>query len=218
MAAGDLTVTARVQELLAPEQAADTTGVIPQLITALSAYVANSVVNRRGLNNNASQVYTDTLDGSGSDRLMMRDWPITAVASVLVFGQAIPQSPDGVNPGWMFDDYSIILLPNTTVGATINNFPYFFGRFPRGRQNVKVTYTAGYTGSTRPPVDVNYNNTPSDLGAAVTFLVAQEYKRRSWIDQRSKTLGVGESISFRDWEWPPWVNRVMEAYKRHIWS
>ncbi len=216
-AAWDLTTLAQLTALVKPVTAGDegTSGIMQQLITGLSRYVIQSVLNRRNVN--VSVQLVDTMDGSGSDKMMLKDWPVTAVASVVVFGQTVPQSPDGVTPGWVFDDYSIILLPNTAIGSPLSNWPFILGRFPRARLNVKVTYTAGYTSGTNPPADSNYNGAPSDLGAAVTFLVAQEYKRKDWIDQASKTFGTGETVSFQRREWPEWVNRVMEGYRRHFY-
>lgn len=191
----------------------DVGGIVPVLVTSMSLFVSQTVLRRRAVG--VSQSFTDTLDGSGSDKMVMKDWPITAVASVLVFGVGVPQSPDGIQAGFVFDERSIILLPNTSIGAPLSYYNYTFGRFPRARQCVVINYTAGYTSSTSPPTDASYNGAPTDLGAAVTFLVAQEYRRRRSIDQKTKTASMGEVVSFRDWEWPPWIDRTFESYRRH---
>lgn len=190
----------------------DVGGIIPILVTSLSLFVAQTVLRRRAVA--VQQSLTDTIDGSGSDKMVMKDWPIGAVTSLLVFGVAVPQSPDGIQAGFVFDERSIMLLPNTSIGAPLSYYNYTFGRFPRARQCVVVTYTAGYTALTSPPGDPTYNNAPSDLGDAVTFLVGQEYRRRKSIDARSKTAAMGEVVTYRDWEWPPRVNRVLETYRR----
>ena len=211
----DLTTIAQVSALIAPENAADAgaSAIIQILITAMSRFVTTSVLGRRNVN--TSVALTDVMDGSGSDKIVLKDWPVTAIASLAVWNVGIPASPDGVQPGFVFDDRSVILLPNTSIGAPLSYWNYTLGRFPRGRLNVSCTYTAGYTGATNPPSDASYNGAPSDLGGAVTYLVAQEYKRRNWIDQASKTLSEAhESVTFTQKEWPLWVNRVMRNYKR----
>lgn len=212
----DLTTIAEVTALISAEQAADAgaSGIIQILITAMSRLVTTTVLGRRNVN--GSSALTDVMDGNGSDKIVLKDWPVTAIAALAVWNVAIPASPDGVQPGFVFDDRSVILLPNTSIGAPLSYWNYTLGRFPRGRLNVSCTYTAGYGAGTNPPADANYNGAPTDLGAAVTYLVAQEYKRRNWIDQASKTLSEAhEQVTFTQKEWPLWVNRVMRNYKRY---
>lgn len=212
----DLTTIAQVSALIAPENAADAgaAAIIQILITSLSRFVTTSVLNRRNVN--ASSALTDVMDGNDHDKIVLKDWPVTAIGALSVWNVAVPASPDGVQAGYVFDDRSVILLPNTSIGAPLSYWNYQLGRFPKGRLNVSCTYTAGYTGATNPPSDASYNGAPSDLGGAVTYLVAQEYKRRNWIDQASKSLAEAhEQVTFTQKEWPLWVNRVMRNYKRY---
>jgi len=208
VAAVDLTTLAQVQALIKVDSA-DTT-LVTGLVTALSRYVAQ-VCGRNNLN--SVQSLTDVLDGNGSDKQFVSEWPIKTVTSVSVFGVAIPASADGIQPGYTFDPNAIILLPNTFVGVPGGRSG--LARFPHGRRNVTIVYQAGYDAVSVPPGNAAYNGAPDDLGYAVTYLVSQEYKRRDWIDQQSKTLAQsGEVVVFRSWEWPPFIESIIQEYKQ----
>jgi hypothetical protein len=57
--------------------------------------------------------------------------------------------------------------------------------------------------------------TPEDVRLACTQMVAVNYKRRQWIDQASQSMANGAgTVSYRSWELPPEVVRVMNAYTR----
>lgn len=208
MAAVDLTTLAQVQAHIKVD-AADT-ALVSTLITALSRYIAQ-FCGRDNLN--AVVSVTDLLDGSGSDKQFVTEWPIKTVTSVSLSGVALPVSPDGIQPGYVFDPNAIILLPNTFVGVPGSR--YALARFPRGRRNVQVVYSAGYDATSKPPGNAAFNGAPDDLGYAATYLVAQEYKKRDWIDQASKTLAQsGEVVTFRSWEWPPFIESILQEYKQ----
>lgn len=216
MAAIDLTTLAMVQASVSVN--VSDVGLVSAMITALSRHIVTRT-GRTALN--AVAIITDRLDGSGSDKQFLSEFPVQSVTSVTVLGQTVPPSADGFTAGWVNDPYSIILQPGTTIGGIISAATYLqpMGRFPKGRRNVIVTYTAGYTtagGPTPfPPGDPVYNGAPSDLGQAVTEFLAQQYKKRDWVDQASKTLtNTGENIRFRDWEFPPWIATVIQQYKR----
>lgn len=72
--------------------------------------------------------YSEKRDGSGSDAMALRNWPVTGVTSVLVAGIAAAVS-NGTSAGYVFDDKFVYLIGSV---------------FPRGRQNVIINYTAGY--------------------------------------------------------------------------
>lgn len=57
--------------------------------------------------------------------------------------------------------------------------------------------------------------TPEDVRLAATQMVAVNYKRRQWIDQASQAMANGAgTVSYRNWELPPEVLSVMNAYTR----
>jgi hypothetical protein len=219
MAAIDLTTLTQIQAQ-ATVQTGET-GLVAAMITAISRHILTRT-GRRVLA--GTQTFTaDLYDGSGGDKQFLRDWPAQSVTNVSVFGQTVNASPDGVNPGWVLDTYgaSLALLPGTAIGGPISYSAWLIplGRFPHGRLNVSVSYTAGYVATggpgPHPPSDPVFNGAPSELGQAVTEFVVQMYKRRDWVDQKSKTISnVGETITFRDWEIPPWLQVVIQNYKR----
>lgn len=196
MAAGDLTRADAVLGLTQVDDAHIANGLLGGLITAVSQYVKT----RCGRNNlNLVASVTEVLNGSGSDKQFVSEYPVKAITSIAVGGIAQSASIDGVQAGYITDGYGIILLGSV---------------FPRGRQNIRATYTAGYDSVSKPPGDAAHNGAPSDLGHAVAWIIAQTYKRRDWIDQSSKSLAAGETIAFQSWKWPPLIDAVIESYRR----
>lgn len=92
---------------------------LQRLVTAVSVGVAGFL--GRDLH---SQERTEAYDGTGSDLLLLRQAPATAVARVLVDGQELPASAYRMTP-----------LSLVRLGSW----------WPVGWDNVQVTYTAGYT-------------------------------------------------------------------------
>jgi len=72
--------------------------------------------------------------------------------------------------------------------------------FARGRQNVNVQYSAGF------------NGTPFDVQEKCIEMVALNYRRFNWQDQRSNTKpeSMG-TVTYRDWELTPGIVSVMES-------
>ena len=164
MAAGDLTDLATVKAWLG---VATTTydDQLSGLITAISSFVAN-YLGRQILGAD----YVETYRGNGRRSMLLRNFPITAVASVAFAGQTITAAADPValTSGVLFDDRSL-----TLVGY----------RFPLGLP-VVVSYSAGYAA------------TPPDVGQAAVELVGEAFRRRDRIGLASKTLGGQETIAF----------------------
>jgi hypothetical protein len=118
-------------------------------------------------------------------------WPILSVSSVSyaggIFGSTtIPQSPNGVQPGWVNDANRIYL-----VGL------YYF---PVGFQNVTLNYTSGF------------NSIPEDVNQSVVELVAQKFIRSRHIDEDSQRLG-DQVTSYSKKDIPPEVQTVIDRYK-----
>ncbi len=132
-----------------------------------------------------SASYTETRDGNGSDTLVMANKPITDVASVTVGGIAIPESPDGIQPGFVFGEWGIYLLGY---------------RFTQGRRNVKAVYTAGYA------------TVPVDLAQACIEQAAYQYRQKSHIGQTGTGMGP-EHISFSERDFTPGTKTLMSQYR-----
>jgi hypothetical protein len=161
---GDLTDLATVKSWLGVNGSA-TDGLIATLISAVSAFIPN-YLGRQVL----SGSYVETYRGNGQHELLLRNFPITAVASVAFAGRTVtaPADPVALTSGFLFDDRTLTLIGE---------------RFPVGLP-VVVRYTAGYT------------DPPADIAQAANELVGEAFRRRERIGLSSKSLGGQEVVAF----------------------
>lgn len=146
------------------------------MITAYSA-AARSFMNR----DITTASYSITRDGRGTQMLLLPQFPITAVSSVIVDGMPISAQTAFGLPGYRFTDTAIIL----------DGF-----RFTRGFGNVQVSFTAGYA------------VVPADIAEAVNEWVALRYKERDRIGHVSKSL-EGQTVAFITKDMPDSVRRAL---------
>ncbi len=195
--------------------------IIQDAITAFSAYLLRRTA-RGPLDGTiptaspfvAPVSYDDFYDGSGTLRQPVRNWPITAVAAVNVGGVAVRQSTSPQVPGWVIDgDKKFISIRGTNgvrgYGAGGWGFqPRGYDCcyvFANGIQNVEINYTAGFS------------SVPFDLEMAARKAVALNYRRRSWIGQKSQAMAAGAgTISFQDWEMDRDAERAIQYYMARI--
>ncbi len=95
-----------------------------------------------------SREVTDILDGTGGQSQFVKEWPVTAISSVIVGNQTIPESApttgggSGSNVNWgygyVWERWSGV-APGDPCCLSLRG-----GRFIQGPQTVQVTYTAGY--------------------------------------------------------------------------
>lgn len=85
---------------------------------------ANDAITKAVQRNVLSAQYSETRDGTGTDTLVLANYPVTAVGSLVVCNAALIASTD-----FVFTATSIKLLK--------------WARFPRGVANIAVQYTAG---------------------------------------------------------------------------
>jgi hypothetical protein len=132
----DLTSLANVKAWLSPPltSTADD-ALLTRLIGAASRFILGWL-DRPVL---FSQAYAETRDGTGGRRLMLRQWPVTAVAAVGIDGQAIAAAAPGrPSPGWVIEAWDGWSAGQPQALSLIGH------EFCRGLQNVTVAYTAGY--------------------------------------------------------------------------
>lgn len=98
---------------------------ISKLITEVSMGIDN-YCNRPLM----SAARTDVRNGHGGNTMLLRDFPVSSVSSVVIDGRTIPSS------AWSLVDRSVVLDGYT---------------FTRGRLNVRIDYVAGYA---TPPADI----------------------------------------------------------------
>lgn len=183
---GDLTTLADVKAWLqlgaAPFPATDD-ALLTRLVTAASRFV-ETWLGRPVL----SADWLEVRDGTGGQRLVLANHPVTAVLSLTIDGLAIPPAPQdgGFGPGYTF----------TATELALRGFV-----FTRRPQNVIVTYTAGY------------DTVPPDLAQACIELVAQRYKQRSRIGEVAKARGATETVTFSQKDLSDGVRAVLAQYR-----
>jgi hypothetical protein len=182
MAVGDLCTMAQVKAYLPAMQTVTTDdALLSGLITAISTFMATycSRVFQ-------SASYQETYSGQHTRRLTLRQFPVTAVISLSISGMSIPASGDGVQPGYVWDQYGIDLIGYI---------------FQRGRGNIAVSYTAGYAAI------------PADLSQACAELVALDYLERTRIGHKSKGV-EREVVTFITEAMPARVQAILDRYRR----
>lgn len=153
---------------------------IQNLITAYSAYV-QQWMNRRIL----TASYVETYNGRDNVAQALRQYPVTAVSSVVVDGVAIPARSTNPGLGYFFDDDSVILSGYV---------------FTRGRSNVTISYTAGYA------------TVPVEIAQAVNELVGLRYALRDKQGWSSKSL-AGETVSLITRDFPESVRTILNNWR-----
>lgn len=158
---------------------------LDSLLSALVSRASAAIENYlQGSVKSASHV--QNCHGHGGTAMLLKNWPVQSVQSVVVDGQAIPPASAWGEPGWWLSDRSVLL------------FGY---RFARGHANVVIGYTAGW------------DTVPADIEQACIETVALAFKRREHIDVSSKAL-AGESISFITAELTPSAKQALLSYRR----
>lgn len=221
----DLTTLDQVKNWI-PQMAAagdDDDAVIQACITAWGF----EFLQRTGLGNqngdllqspfNAICSFNETYNGGGTHRLYLRNRPVRTVSALFVNGVQIPQSTAYAVRGWVVDANarSIMLRAGSTgFGGSYSQTAWQAGayrsfgggsRFPSGVQNINVLYTAGYS------------NTPADIVQCANKVVHLNYKRRGYVDERSRAMSAGGgTIAFQAWDIPPECQMVIERYMRTL--
>jgi hypothetical protein len=187
----DLTTLDAVKTWQGKLASSNTSGdaVLQSLITSTSADFLRAI-QRPDLMQNQ---YTENRVGDGSRRLVLRHWPVTSVASLMVGAVEIPQQASPTD-GWYLD---------TGVDPERAFVLYLSGAlaFTDGAA-VPITYVAGY------------DATPSDIVQAVTEWVAYRYTKKQSTGQTQARSVEGENAHFEEFDIPPNTKRVIAAYKR----
>lgn len=199
----DLTTLGAVKAFAEVASAKDD-DIIQACITGFSQYVLNWS-GRDSLNSIAD--YTEVYNGNGALRLFLRNSPITAVTSVQAGNFTLTPSAAFGQFGYFIEQSKKSLAFRTGNLGTLRAARFSFpgNCFARGIGNIQVIYKAGYDG------------TPADLEYAIRHACAINYKRRAWLDMKSKSIsaagGTG-TITYQDWAFPPEVERVLWLYQR----
>jgi hypothetical protein len=165
---------------------------LASLISAASLMALHRT-NRNGF---LSETTTELYDGNNAPRVWLRRTPVTAVTAVTVNGFAVDNT---YGDGWTFRPDTGELRRGT--GQVDQRFAWWF---PKGLQNVEVTYTAGYS------------SVPADVVRAVLILVKH-------LADSSKVTGLFQSEKLGDYsytladlasvEFPPLADKILQNYE-----
>jgi hypothetical protein len=262
MSVGDLTSLANVLPWLnIPAGTSD--AVLVRLISQCS----RSILDYLQRTSVISQSYTDIVDGTGGHCEFLDQWPVTSVTEVTIDGLIVPPSFYRVQ-AWNF------YPPGGPQAVELVD-----RRFPRGRQNVAITYQAGYLVSAEaatvpvsgsfqitaaqilgswcadsgvtyqdgtaltlvsgPPgagqytlvagspgvyqfsaadagaaLSLSYSYIPATLEDACINWVAERFRYRDHIGQRSKSLGGQETLSYDLSAIPAYLQAQLQPYRK----
>jgi hypothetical protein len=173
----------------------DSRNLYQRLITRCSTDILTKM-NRTSL---IATTVEEVRNGNGNDRLTLHYWPIMDVAKVVINNIEMPASPDGVQTGWVNDQYAVELV-TTAIPATVPGIAFPL-RFIRGYQNVRITYTYGFS------------SIPGDVEQACIDLVAYRSTiGRNKVGIKSEALtGVG-TITYNTDAVPDSVKAVIKQY------
>ena len=110
----------------------------PTALIALQNEVEQRVIDRlkRDL---VSQTYVEYFDGNGSKSILPKQFPITSITKVEVY-EGLDSNNTEVWETWAKGDEYQRLLIEDSVEITLDG-----AIFPKGTQNVRITYVAGYS-------------------------------------------------------------------------
>ena len=141
-----------------------------------------------------SETYTEYYDGDGSDKLIVKNYPIISVTSL----------HDDTNR--LFQSYSEIDVSANVLlesGAGIVRLWNEYSAFSKGKANIKIVYVAGYT------------TIPYSLQHAALLIVMYTYKRQ-YQDQRiglqSETIG-DRNMTYSNEDIPKAAKTILDTYK-----
>ncbi len=238
---------------------------LSRLITQITGAIFASL-NRPAV---LPQSYVENYDGKGGSTLLLRNFPVTSVESLLIDGLAV--SPAGAS-GYGF----VADLSDGSSDAGMSKIALRGWLFNRGMINVQVGYTAGYRVTDEPAivtsapvtpfqyygpwgsdlcvkyasgaalarvsgspaagqyavddagnytfsaadlnasVAISYGFIPTNLNLACVEWVAERWKYRERIGQRSKSLGGQETVSYDLSAMPGIVKELLPNFRRVV--
>lgn len=138
--------------------------------------------------NFVAQSYTEYHSSNGTDFLIPKDYPVNSIAEIRVSSS---------------QDWSVTPTPAADYFIEDNSDTISFAyQLPRGRQNIRLMYNAGYTAI------------PSDLELACLWFVEFFYRHRERGDMGRTSLGKGDESVGVLAEMPKMILQILNDYKR----
>lgn len=164
--------------------------VLKALLIAATQY-ANRFTNRTL----ESTAYTDQYhDGKGSTYLWLREYPVSTLTTVKIFDGTAYTTESSTY--YELLDSRYIHYPKLTQQSNGT-----YSCFPVGKNNVAITYTAGYvtTNWDTEAITTDFSDSggvPQDLELAVASLAAYEFRRRGASGIASESYGPAAQSFF----------------------
>ena len=192
-AAYDLTTIANVKALLGTSAPSSDT-VLQSLVTASS----QMILNWCGRGTFLTSTVTDWYDGSGKDWMLLRQWPVQSITSIFFDTTTITSPATGLplNNGYLLEP----ILP----AGGHQRLTLFGYCFPRGRSNVQVVYTAGYS------------TVPTDVAQVCNEVVIEAFNRSKRLGITSQTVGGEQTTAYMQKDVNAWCASALSSYKRLI--
>lgn len=108
------------------------------LLTNLINQLSSAIINYLARPSLVKTTYTELRSGVGNQRMVLRNWPVLSVSSLIIGTQTIPSAATFGQCG-----YTLATWDGSTSGnpqeITLNGY-----EFCRGNNNVQIIYKAGY--------------------------------------------------------------------------
>ena len=164
--------------------------------------VASEIIAKRTKRILYTKTHTQYLDGSRTNRIILKQWPITGGPAdgatkpeVSIDGKSEFSVTTAVDVDEYFVDQDVMLV-------------MVKGSFPKGTRNIKVIYEAGYGTAVGADLPSDLENICLEL---VQYLNQKHHDRRLGIETKGKS---GESVTY-ELGIPEYIDVMLEPYKRH---
>lgn len=157
--------------------------ILGELLSAATGFIERRTSRRFKSTTYTSEVYS----GDGDSRFLnLRQWPVTTL-SALQYRAGTPDNPTWSN--FSATDYELV---NDLSPRRIR----VYGNLPKGTNNIRTTYTAGYLIDFANETDTTKHTLPFDLSDLCERMVVKMFKRR---ESEGKASEASQEVNF-SWE------------------
>lgn len=185
--ANALTTLAQAKSWLKVPTLTVTDDALIELIINAASQTIESECNRKLV----AQSIVELRHGKSSNLMMLKEWPINSITELKFDLQSAFTSPE-----------TLVSPTDYTVGDDKMTLVLHSRQIPRGYNNVRVTYNAGYS------------VTPSDLEMACLWICSWMYQIRKSDDIGRSAKGKGDESASWGQSAPDYVKDTIMKYKR----
>lgn len=155
---------------------------------------------------------TETRNGNGSDRMMLRNQPIFGVSSLTINGQTIAAAPTPTGSGFVFDEEFIYLRGWGALPG------FWLGNFSIGVQNVAIVESCGWLTPGQQALSITIAGAPTlpaGVKLAATEWVASRYKQSKRVGETGTTTGQTR-VNYDLSDMPKFVRSRLDRFSQNI--